>query len=1313
MNENILTEETTTTTSNFVELLPKRFRYLRSQKVNPIDILEVFKFDRNLSENFLYVLQKGGTQYINTSADNRRLINQLYFDAQNQIKIKGQNNLAVVYPFFYEKRADGDIFSPLFYFRTDLEPETATTETWLFSAQRSSVVPNYHLFNYLEAQYGIDKAWIYSDIAQNPHFSGALKNTVEHIGEKVGFTVEFAANKIFPIQIEEGLANDLDEVGIYFNALIGNFEFPTTKNDAFIADSHHNSKNANEPYHYGLFNADVTQTNALATLQSPLQVVTGHAGTGKTHTIANLVSFALSKGKKIAIINDNQKALLQVQHLLERWNLEKFSFIIKNLDGDKTVLLDIMRAIADTIDEQEKKFNFKNFDIKTNSLAQAQTKLYEAYYHLQKEIAVGGNWQNLVGLSMLANQKVGKEVFAAHLAAPFFTLENEEFYELKALLTKAKHLYQPLNTLSHQLSNLDKNCFQQTDAKTIKTHIEDNINIAKYDFTHLYSIGNQVVERFKQAQTNDTQAKYLQWQRQAERLQDFIEENKALYGSRFGSPGIVQNWLGNFSQKGKDINVALATARTMYHELAQSFAQTRVMSFSFLKKENIAPQKMASQLKDFLPRLQEWHAANPKNIISNANALSFVNGGAYADEIKLFDENLTATIDTFNQANIYTQKFDNQATTLVGKLKLIDECLAKLEATEKEMPAFERFHAWQSFWQQTDQKEQHLIKGAIAAKNEHWEDAFESWYIDQLLQKNYADNLPQHTDFQKDIQNKYYAIVAELSQQIAAKSYQLRYETVAQYRKKSARFNTAFGKNNQTQTSSLAQLFAENFDAVTSCFPVVLTTVENAKSLFDGQKFDYLVIDDAQQIEKENLGNLLNAAKQVVVMGDPTEINEKQPSLLYWAMDKQLPKTTLSMIHTTKSDTMNLFLDAIYPSDSMRLPLVKETTPFVDVLNVMGSYDEQNNHNTAEAEQVLSVLNMIEKNNLGRYPSVGIITTTIEQRNLIANILLQLKQKRAAGFDKIMQLERNNLGIYHWSEIEGQKFDIAIFSLTFGIKDTKGKLTEEIQTMNSPKGFGYFYQTLTRANQKIIVCNSVPYSYFDEFYLSHTAKGTFLLSALFKYKQALQVADYEAQNTILQTISEGLGSVKNTQQSVLLQEIHEVLSQRIEDRSLTLLSQIGSLAVPLIISKKIENAPDVALRIDGTFTLPYTPDAVWEKNFEQQLEAAGHRIVDTWSVNWWRNKNGEVERLLQILENIDDEFLPKPIALIEEATVKDNDTADTEDEHNNDNITDNVEEQTVVDTAISLEELQDNQPTTIVTSPSEQHHDNNTRPSEA
>jgi hypothetical protein len=281
---------------------------------------------------------------------------------------------------------------------------------------------------------------------------------------------------------------------------------------------------------------------------------------------------------------------------------------------------------------------------------------------------------------------------------------------------------------------------------------------------------------------------------------------------------------------------------------------------------------------------------------------------------------------------------------------------------------------------------------------------------------------------------------------------------------------------------------------------------------------------------------------------------------------------------------------------------------------------------------------------------VGIITTTLEQRDLISNMLLKIKQKRSMGFDKILQLERNNFGVYHWSECTGLHFDIGIVSFTYGIKDTKGKLSEEIQFLNDDNGLESLYQMLTCATQKLYWCNSIPHSYFEEFIDSPYAKGTYALSTLIRYFKYLKKGDQDQANTLLYNVAYAVGAIRKYDENPLLEEISHTLKSALGEERVVFAPAIGSLTVPLMIKPIRENQPTIVLRLDGTFTLPYTPDPSWEQQFVNQLEKDGNQVLESWSVNWWRNPQTETARLVDAVHAFDNAEAPN----IEKGIVNEN-----------------------------------------------------------
>ncbi|MBK9016418.1 MAG: hypothetical protein IPM82_21405 [Saprospiraceae bacterium] len=63
----------------------------------------------------------------------------------------------------------------------------------------------------------------------------------------------------------------------------------------------------------------------------------------------------------------------------------------------------------------------------------------------------------------------------------------------------------------------------------------------------------------------------------------------------------------------------------------------------------------------------------------------------------------------------------------------------------------------------------------------------------------------------------------------------------------------------------------------------------------------------------------------------------------------------------------------------------------------------------------------------------------MEQRDLIANYLLKLKQQNVLGSEKIQQLERNGMGVFHMMSCLGSILTSSLFPALFGLVNLKGK----------------------------------------------------------------------------------------------------------------------------------------------------------------------------------------------------------------------------------------------------------------------------------
>lgn len=273
------------------------------------------------------------------------------------------------------------------------------------------------------------------------------------------------------------------------------------------------------------------------------------------------------------------------------------------------------------------------------------------------------------------------------------------------------------------------------------------------------------------------------------------------------------------------------------------------------------------------------------------------------------------------------------------------------------------------------------------------------------------------------------------------------------------------------------------------------------------------------------------------------------------------------------------------------------------------------------------------------FPTVGIACFTIEQRDLIASYLLKIRQKWTVGAEKIQQLERNGLGVFHIGELQGQHFDILILSTVYGIKNAKNELTVQVEKLNEPEIIRQLQLLMSRPLQTLFIANSIPETHLKAWLKNSETAGHFLLAHYLYYNQHSKKAGANGQEETFQQLKNWLEATHpNESENVFAQEIAIALEPYLGASRVETDVKRGQLHLPLLVEGTETEQPVLAFQPDGFFADSTATDYAWEADQREALLAQSFVYQPIWSVYWWKNPRQEARKLASLIIKMDTDY---------------------------------------------------------------------------
>ncbi len=261
------------------------------------------------------------------------------------------------------------------------------------------------------------------------------------------------------------------------------------------------------------------------------------------------------------------------------------------------------------------------------------------------------------------------------------------------------------------------------------------------------------------------------------------------------------------------------------------------------------------------------------------------------------------------------------------------------------------------------------------------------------------------------------------------------------------------------------------------------------------------------------------------------------------------------------------------------------------------------------------------------------MTFTVEQRDLIANYLLKLKQQNALGSEKIHQLERNGMGVFHVDELFGQYFDIIIMSCTYGAVNLKGEMTKKMVFLNTPAGVGHLRMLINKPVDGFHIVHSLPEDYLQQIEAKKWEEGTWYLAHFIRLAEAMKNGN---QPQILIS-NEALGKRQGVEHppSTFANEVVRALEPYMDSKRIATNVATDNVHFPLFVKPAHDGGRPVVLVPDGYFATTAFTSSPWEQDQVRTLEKSGFAYLPIWSVNWLKNPGVEARLLASKIIKLD------------------------------------------------------------------------------
>jgi energy-coupling factor transporter ATP-binding protein EcfA2 len=1171
-------------------------------------------------------LINGQEIHIRVDQDHRTspTIHHFFFEQQNQRNNNGNIGLALGYPLLFLPQQGTVQALPVFIWPLRLSPATRDHQVWrVKSAPDSRPILNPML---------VDQ---FSPKSETPDPSKylSIEDTYDELAAQLAADIISVEDKNWlPFPDLSTLKAQESASLLYPSVVFGLFPsyFPTSAHLHQISLPPLGKADITWRHHISHQDLDPSQQSALNHFyESELTLVTGAAGTGKTHLVKSLIVNALSNQKKTLVISNRPNTIQKIQKDLEQLGISHLSYWLRNPHSDANILPKLLKSPLKPKRIWPNEQALRHWLRKADEFQQYKDRQDLAFRVARTPIFGPMDWAQTLGLYLKTTERASRALLGIQLKAQDFKLNVEEFTHISEQLDRGQQLFQQVGSIRHPLKRLHPEIFSRLSKEEAIQFVRSKMDFFLHRLEQLQQEHINLINRYERQLKAYFEGFYKKQIEQITQIEHQIGNNATAYGNDFLLTSSTSLKLyAPFSRRIKTIRDEKEKIIQQTQQLMESSPEMPELVYPELPASISKLKQLRHWLQDLHRQLEDWHEQIPHLLQDHLRRLNYQTTyeqlGMKPDILNL-EAALDQTVEALNETRLLAEQQSQPMLTLPKRQQRIESLIEYLETIQINLRDFSVFYDWQHFWLTQDNRIQEIIQAIIRSKSEHWQPTFEAWYLQQLLESKQSTHLPEYTYPPAEQIERLKALQINLAEQINSQWEEKRQESARQLRR------TIDPKMGESGRNYLRRLIAQNGKALTQSIPLLMSTAEQAVDLLQETEqpfFDLIIFESAQFIAAQQGQFLQQFGKQSFIIGNNQFVfGDDEDDFLEAKLTAGIPGFELVYFHQ------------YYPGHLWQLMRGQNITekavqPFsIRLQPIRGSYKEELGINTDEIYHIMEYLKHREQNERRTYQSLAIVCNTIPQRNFISKAILDIKRSgNEEERNTILQMERNGLRVLHLSELAAYRFEELIYSFTFSANAMESKISPHAAQLNTPAGLRQLNELMSTGKSNLQLVYSLSGDWIRAQAEDSSQIGFFLFANYLLMLEAIRDGKADQQDAINQRISKHFTTaLPPTPPTPFYDEIATRLSYFLPDAQMVRNFQEADLRLPLLLRHADYPDQNIAVIADYFVSNHRATQIVWEE--EQRRKFARRKIfcIPTYSLSWWQNPDRAAQALANLI----------------------------------------------------------------------------------